>query len=126
MDELANGGGQAHCGAGTWPVLHLERKGRLVDQIVAAIELMVTRRELRVGSKMPSVRQFARCNGVSTFTVVESYERLGTLGLLSLIRHHGCIPVGIPCSAEESDFEVLTELAGKVWPELMFLTSAPS
>ena len=81
MDELANAGGQAHCSA--WPVLHLERKGRLVDQIVAAIELMVTRRELRVGSKMPSVRQFARCNGVSTFTVVESYERLATLGLLS-------------------------------------------
>ena len=24
---------------------------------------------------MPSVRQFAKCNGVSTFTVVEAYDR---------------------------------------------------
>lgn len=79
-------------GPGTgWPVLAIERskKGSLVDQIIAAISAMVAARELRVGTKMPSVRQFAKCNGVSTFTVVESYDRLVTLGLLSSRRGSG-------------------------------------
>jgi DNA-binding transcriptional MocR family regulator len=74
-----------------WPVLPIERskRGSLVDQIVAAITEMVNRRELRVGTKMPSVRQFAKSNGVSTFTVVESYDRLLHLGLLSARRGSG-------------------------------------
>jgi DNA-binding transcriptional MocR family regulator len=74
-----------------WPVLAIERggKGGLVEQIVAAISAMVAARELRVGTKMPSVRQFAKCNGISTFTVVESYDRLVTLGLLSSRRGSG-------------------------------------
>lgn len=77
--------------AGAWPVLAIERskRGSLVDQIVAAIAQMVNTRELRIGTKMPSVRQFAKCNGVSTFTVVESYDRLLNLGLLSSRRGSG-------------------------------------
>ncbi|NRR31775.1 PLP-dependent aminotransferase family protein [Oxalobacteraceae bacterium] len=74
-----------------WPVVAIERskKGSLVDQIVAAVTAMVAARELRIGTKMPSVRQFAKCNGVSTFTVVEAYDRLVTLGLLSSRRGSG-------------------------------------
>ena len=77
--------------AAAWPVLAIERrrKGSLVEQIVAAIAAMVGRRELRIGTKMPSVRQFAKCNGISTFTVVESYDRLVTLGLLMSRRGSG-------------------------------------
>jgi DNA-binding transcriptional MocR family regulator len=92
MDETAASTGVMHEGAGPgWPVLAIDRsrRGGLVDQIVAAISAMVNRRELRVGTKMPSVRQFARCNGVSTFTVVESYDRLLHLGLLSSRRGSG-------------------------------------
>ncbi|MBA5607284.1 PLP-dependent aminotransferase family protein [Duganella sp. FT3S] len=76
---------------GGWPVVAIARggKGSLVDQIVAAISALVGSRELRVGTKMPSVRQFAKCNGVSTFTVVEAYDRLVTLGLLSSRRGSG-------------------------------------
>ena len=78
-------------GAAGWPVIAIERggKGSLVDQIVSAVSAMVGARELRIGTKMPSVRQFAKCNGVSTFTVVESYDRLVTLGLLSSRRGSG-------------------------------------
>ncbi|WP_296946416.1 PLP-dependent aminotransferase family protein [uncultured Massilia sp.] len=74
-----------------WPVLAIDRqrRGSLVDQIVAAIAGMVSRRALPVGTKMPSVRQFAKVNGVSTFTVVESYDRLLHLGLLSSRRGSG-------------------------------------
>ncbi|MES2018293.1 MAG: PLP-dependent aminotransferase family protein [Pseudomonadota bacterium] len=81
MDQLETG----------WPVLEIDRsrRGSLVDQIVAAIATMVNQRTLRVGTKMPSVRRFAKCNAVSTFTVVESYDRLMTLGLLSSRRGSG-------------------------------------
>ena len=74
-----------------WPKLAIERtkKGSLVEKIVDAISAMVASRELRVGTKMPSVRQFAKCNGISTFTVVEAYDRLVTLGLLSSRRGSG-------------------------------------
>jgi len=74
-----------------WPLLAIERKrrGSLVDQIVGTISAMVNERQLCAGTKMPSVRQFAKCNGVSTFTVVEAYERLHQLGLLSSRRGSG-------------------------------------
>jgi DNA-binding transcriptional MocR family regulator len=74
-----------------WPVLAIDRgkRGSLVEQIVAAIAQMVNGHDLRFGTKMPSVRQFAKCNGVSTFTVVEAYDRLLTLGLLSSRRGSG-------------------------------------
>jgi len=75
----------------TWPLLAIERhrRGSLVDQIVGTISAMVNERQLSAGTKMPSVRQFAKCNGVSTFTVVEAYERLHQLGLLSSRRGSG-------------------------------------
>ena len=74
-----------------WPLLPIDRqrRGSLVDQIVATIADMVKRRALRAGTKMPSVRQFAKVNSVSTFTVVESYDRLLHLGLLSSRRGSG-------------------------------------
>jgi len=75
----------------SWPVLAIERgrKVGLVEQIVAAIAVLVGERTLRIGTKMPSVRQFAKCNGVSTFTVVEAYDRLVNTGLLSSRRGSG-------------------------------------
>lgn len=77
--------------AAAWPLLAIDRqrRGSLVEQIVEAIIGMVDRRLLRVGTKMPSVRQFAKVNGVSTFTVVESYDRLLHLGVLSARRGSG-------------------------------------
>ena len=96
MDVASSAIDQSDCApaapnGGGWPVLAIERakKGSLVEQIVAAIRAMVAARELRIGTKMPSVRQFAKCNGISTFTVVEAYDRLVTLGLLSSRRGSG-------------------------------------
>jgi DNA-binding transcriptional MocR family regulator len=102
-----------------WPVLEIDRskRGSLVDQIVAAIAAMVNSRELRVGTKMPSVRRFAKCNAVSTFTVVESYDRLLTLGLLSSRRGSGffvarsevaAAPLALALHATPSAIDALT------------------
>jgi len=86
MEDVSCG----HKGA-AWPQLRIDRgkRGGLVDQIVAAISAMVSEGQLGAGTKMPSVRQFAKCNAVSTFTVVEAYERLHQLGLLSSRRGSG-------------------------------------
>jgi len=92
MEHRDVAAGQSTAGVSpVWPVLPLERakKGSLVEKIVAAITEMVSAKELRIGTKMPSVRQFAKCNGISTFTVVEAYDRLVTLGLLSSRRGSG-------------------------------------
>lgn len=48
----------------------------LVDQAVAAIEQAIRGRVLRPGMALPSVRQFARLHGLSTFTVSAAYSRL--------------------------------------------------
>ena len=87
-----------------WPQLRLER-GRqtsLVEQIAEQVAHLIHQNSLPVGSKMPSVRQFAKCNAISTFTVVESYERLITLGLLCSRRGSGYFvskPAGLPAPA---------------------------
>lgn len=116
MDSTAAGAAKTgDHGKSDWPVLAIDRqrRGSLVDQIVAAIADMVNRRELRAGTKMPSVRQFAKSNGVSTFTVVESYDRLLHLGLLSSRRGSGFFvarggpdapqqPVPVPAAAVDA------------------------
>ena len=101
-----------------WPVLAIDRgkRGSLVDQIVAAITEMVNSRELRVGTKMPSVRRFAKSNAVSTFTVVESYDRLLTIGLLTsrrgsgffVARSEAAAPLRIALHATPSAIDALT------------------
>jgi len=93
--------------AKVWPALPIDKtkRGSLVEQIVLAISAMVNERQLGAGTKMPSVRQFAKCNGVSTFTVVEAYERLHQLGLLSARRGAGffvarsMVPAACPAQA---------------------------
>ena len=48
----------------------------LVLQIVQAVEALIDDGRLKSGMRVPSVRSLARALGVSTFTVVEAYERL--------------------------------------------------
>ena len=85
-----------------WPQVTLarSRQASLVEQIVQEITRLIQLNQLPVGGKMPSVRQFAKCNAVSTFTVVESYERLITLGLLSSRRGSGYFVNRAPAPAQ--------------------------
>lgn len=112
---------------GGWPVVAIARggKGSLVDQIVAAISALVGGRELRVGTKMPSVRQFAKCNGVSTFTVVEAYDRLVTLGLLSSRRGSGYFVArqDLPAALPPAPFSPTPAAIDALTPELYSGTS---
>lgn len=124
MDDEGLAPDQSACGGGhaAWPALAIERsrKGSLVEQIVAAITAMVAARELRIGTKMPSVRQFAKCNGISTFTVVESYDRLVTLGLLSSRRGSGYFVArqDVPAALQPAPFAPTPAAIDALTPEL--------
>jgi DNA-binding transcriptional MocR family regulator len=64
--------------------LSLNRRGSqpLADQIVAGIKRQIDDRHLQPGSKLPSIRAFAKDYNVSRFTVVEAYDRLVAMGYL--------------------------------------------
>ncbi|WP_219211857.1 aminotransferase-like domain-containing protein [Variovorax boronicumulans] len=74
-----------------WRDFRIERdaQGSLVEKIVVGISALVADGRLRIGSRMPSIRQFAKWYAISTFTVVEAYERLSSAGLLSSRRGSG-------------------------------------
>ncbi|WP_321796045.1 PLP-dependent aminotransferase family protein [Caballeronia sp. J97] len=61
----------------------------LTMQIVAGIALEVEEKRWRPGARVPSIRSFANAHGVSTFTVVEAYDRLVAQGVLVARRGSG-------------------------------------
>ncbi|WP_175829906.1 PLP-dependent aminotransferase family protein [Burkholderia cepacia] len=73
------------------PILTLDPQGEssLVQQIVAGLTATVNERTWRSGAKVPSIRVFAEAHGVSTFTVVEAYDRLVAQGVLMARRGSG-------------------------------------
>jgi DNA-binding transcriptional MocR family regulator len=50
-------------------------------------------------------------------------EDPGYSNLLALVRHHGCVPVGIPRGATGLDMEVLAARAASHQPKLMFVNT---
>jgi len=61
----------------------------LVEQIVIGIRRLTEERVLRVGTRLPSIRNFAIQHSVSRFTVVDAYDRLVALGYLASRRGSG-------------------------------------
>lgn len=61
----------------------------LVVQIVEGFQTAIQSGGLRPGSKAPSIRQFAHAHGVSTYTVVDAYDRLVALGYFVSRPHSG-------------------------------------
>lgn len=52
----------------------------LVEQIVSGFQARIEQGLLRAGTRLPSIREFARQQQVSRFTVVEAYDRLVARG----------------------------------------------
>ena len=61
----------------------------LVSQIVTALTQCIVSRQWRPGSRVQSIREFARVHEVSTSTVVEAYDRLVAAGRLKARRGAG-------------------------------------
>jgi DNA-binding transcriptional MocR family regulator len=73
------------------PVLTLDSGSEtpLTLQIVAGVIREVEEKRWRPGTRVPSIRAFAGAHGVSTFTVVEAYDRLVAQGVLLARRGSG-------------------------------------
>lgn len=73
----------------------LDRRGTragaatLVEQLVRAVRQAIGEGALRPGSRLPSVRELARAQRLSTFTVLEAYGRLVSMGLIVARRGAG-------------------------------------
>ncbi len=65
------------------PVRDRTRASPLVEQAAAAVEHAIRQQALRPGMAVPSVRQFAKTHGLSTFTVSAAYNRLVAQGWLT-------------------------------------------
>lgn len=61
----------------------------LVLQIVEGFRRVVEDGSLRVGSKAPSIRQFAHAHEISVFTVVDAYDRLVAQGYFASRQNSG-------------------------------------
>jgi DNA-binding transcriptional MocR family regulator len=61
----------------------------LVTQIVEGFRRMIEDGQLRAGTKLPSIRQFASTHAVSVYTVVDAYDRLVALGFFASRAHSG-------------------------------------
>ncbi|MBB3811376.1 PLP-dependent aminotransferase family protein [Pseudochelatococcus contaminans] len=61
----------------------------LVRQITVGLQALIDAGKLAPGMKLPSIRVFAAKHGVSTFTVVEAYDRLVANGVLMVQPHRG-------------------------------------
>ena len=59
------------------------KSGGLTHRIVSEIRCLVETRVLRPGTRLPSIREFASTRGVSTFTVIQAYDRLVASGHLT-------------------------------------------
>jgi DNA-binding transcriptional MocR family regulator len=72
----------------------------LAEQIVAGIKRQIDDRHLQPGSKLPSIRGFARDHKVSRSTVVEAYDRLVAMGYLQSRRGAGFYTAAARIEAE--------------------------
>ena len=63
-------------------VLRPDSSTPLVNQIIDGLRELIDNQTLKPGAKVPSIRAFAATYSVSTFTVVEAYDRLVAQGLL--------------------------------------------
>lgn len=73
----------------------------LADQIVTGITRQIGDRQLRPGTKLPSIRSFAENYNVSRFTVIEAYDRLVAMGHLQSRRGAGFYTAPPPTEATQ-------------------------
>jgi DNA-binding transcriptional MocR family regulator len=65
------------------------RAPTLVEQLVRGFAQAIETQSLRAGALLPSVRQLAQAQALSTFTVTEAYNRLVSMGLVVARRGSG-------------------------------------
>lgn len=107
------------------PVLTLDPGSQtpLTLQIVAGVTVEVEEKRWRAGMRVPSIRTFAQAHGVSTFTVVEAYDRLVAQGVLLARRGSGFFVSDVSQQPRRKVVETLDEQVTNGWLVRNFLTA---
>src|SRR5258705_11905547 len=82
----------------------------LVDQICERLTQLVRHGQLSPGTRLPSIRKFARQVGASPFTVVDAYDRLVARGVIEPRAGRGFFVTQRLLSAPLTAIEALPEL----------------
>lgn len=93
----------------------------LTMQIVAGVVQEVEAKRWRAGTRVPSIRAFAEAHDVSTFTVVEAYDRLVAQGVLVARRGSGFYVSDRRAGAPQRAAEKLDEKVTNGWLVRNFL-----
>jgi DNA-binding transcriptional MocR family regulator len=108
------------------PVLTLDPSSPtpLTLQIVAGVTIEVDEKRWRAGFRVPSIRAFAEAHDVSTFTVVEAYDRLVAQGVLLARRGAGFFVADRSQTPPRKVAERLDEQITNGWLVRNFLASS--
>jgi GntR family transcriptional regulator len=83
----------------------------LCEQIVAGLRRVIARREVKVGDRLPSVRQLAGDLAVNLNTVARAYRRLEDDGLLRVRHGQGVVVVRDSVDAARGEAAAVFERA---------------
>src|SRR5260370_12117266 len=98
----------------------------LVDQICERVTQLVRHGQLPPGTRLPSIRKFARQVGASPFTVVDAYDRLVARGVIEPRAGRGFFVTQRLLSAPLTAIEALPELGSDpLYPAPLSLPHPP-
>jgi DNA-binding transcriptional MocR family regulator len=95
----------------------------LTLQIMVGVTREVEEKRWRPGMRVPSIRAFAQAHGVSTFTVVEAYDRLVAQGVLLARRGAGFFVSDRSQNPPRKEAETLDEQITNGWLVRNFLAA---
>ncbi len=87
-------------------VMRFNGKGNIYEQIIEYFEKYIQLQVIRPGEKLPSVREFAKENGINPNTVQKAYIELEKKGYIQIVEKKGAFVV----SDEEKEEKKLSTL----------------
>lgn len=87
-------------------VMQLSGKGNIYEQIIEYFEKYIKLQVIRPGEKLPSVREFAKENGINPNTVQKAYIELEKKGYIQIVEKKGAFVI----SDEEKEEKKLSTL----------------
>jgi GntR family transcriptional regulator len=78
-------------------------------QVRDQIEMLVAGGRLRVGARLPTIRQLAVDLGLAPGTVARAYRELETAGVLGTARRQGTVVLARPAGSAADQVRALTE-----------------
>lgn len=82
--------------------MQLSGKGNIYEQIIEYFEKYIKLQVIRPGEKLPSVREFAKENGINPNTVQKAYIELEKKGFIQIVEKKGAFVISKEEKKEEN------------------------